>query len=243
MIKLGDNMKRISFLIIIFVLLICLTGCGYGKNELYCKNKGSDVAKKYLKGKYNIDVEVTYTDPAMKDQSCFDASCTGGEATGPVEVITDYNGREITVNLNCFEDTEPTDDVCFEYKLSDYNNCVTYDGIYYCASPSLTASKYGENNLEYDYSYGYKDYTQLMPSYNIGRTVEKEDEFVTIFIPANKLNTTFLDNNKILLREKYYSGGYDYETETLRMTLDKNYYAGQFRFYPGVESVLLTAIK
>lgn len=237
-------MKKLRFFITIFVLLICLTGCGYGKNEYYCKNKGSAIAKKYLKEKYNIDTRVTYSEPVMDNQMCFDGSCVGGNATGPVKVTAEYNGREISVdNINCFEDTELTDDVYSEDKLSDYHNCIVYDGIYFCATPSVTAFKYGENNIEYDYSYSYKNSTQLIPSYNIERTVKEEDEFVKVFIPVNKLNTTFLDNNRILIRNKYYSGGYDYETGNLYMTKDKNYYVGSFRLYPGVESVLLTAIK
>ena len=240
MIKLGDRMKKIK-IVSIFFLLICLTGCGYGENELYCKNKGSAIAKEYLKEKYNIDVEIIDAEPDMTDQSCFDATCYDGYATGPVEVIADYNGREIIVNVNCFEDIEPTDDIYSDYRLSDYSNCITYDGMYFCSTPNVNVSKYGENDVKYEYGYGYNDSTQLTPSYKL-EPLEKSNNFLRIFIPVNKLDTTFLENNRMLARSEY-SGSLRYETFDLHKTKDRNYYVVSYRLYPGLESAVFTIIK
>lgn len=236
--------KRIFYLVIMIIVLICSTGCGSIAKELTCEKRASNIAKRYLKQKYGIDVTITYADAEMKNQTYIDGSGFGGEPTGPVEVSADYNGREIIVQTNCFKNTLPEDNIYSEEKLSNYLNCYEYDGIYFCEDPGIELSNYGEQDITYNYYGNQYDYsTQLTPSYKIDRTEERPYKYIQIFIPAYKLNTTFLENNRILFRNHYTSGSYQYETIDLHLTKDKYYYNGAYKLTPGIEDAIFTIIK
>lgn len=98
-------------LLITILAVLCLTGCGVNKGEEYCRNKGAEIAKEYLKEKYNIDAEITYSEPKMKDQFCLDSSCTGGYPAGPVYVVAKHNGKTISLNVNCYTKSVTIDEI------------------------------------------------------------------------------------------------------------------------------------